>query len=422
MRVWLITVGEPLPIPGAKGRLLRTGLLAEALYVRGHEITWWTSTFDHWNKRHYFSRDAVAEIAPGYQIRLLKGPGYRRNVSFGRIIDHYLTARKFAGQARLEERPDVILCSLPTINLAGAAVKFGCEAGVPVVVDIRDMWPDIFLELVPNQARRPARFFMKPMFRAVRSACSGAAAITGHAPAFVEWGLRNAGRSRTERDRDFPYGYKSEPPSAQTMQAARGFWSRLGLSGEGDEFVVCFFGTIGRYFELETVIKAARLLGSADKKIRFVLCGAGESLSFYKGLAVGCENVTFPGWIGAAQIKSLMSLSSVGLAPYRNSSSFVISIPNKAIEYLSAGLPIVSSLKGVLKDLLTANDCGLHYENGDAKGLAAALCVLSESPSRRKILGKNALALFKKRFAAKKVYHDMSVFLEETAAKEKGLN
>ncbi|GAI08595.1 unnamed protein product, partial [marine sediment metagenome] len=50
MRIWLITIGEPLPSDNNNDRLYRTGILAKLLIQRGHEVVWWTSTFDHVRK------------------------------------------------------------------------------------------------------------------------------------------------------------------------------------------------------------------------------------------------------------------------------------------------------------------------------------------------------------------------------------
>jgi len=419
MRIWLITVGEPLPVKGSRGRLLRTGLLAETLHARGHEVTWWTSTFDHWAKKHLFRRDASVTLAEGYRIILLRGLGYRRNVSLSRLFDHHLLARKFAKVSPDEPKPEMILCSLPTLELAVAATKYGQERGIPVVIDVRDMWPDIFLELVPNWAWRPAWLVLGPMFQSARTACAKASAITGHAPAFVGWGLRNAGRQRTAWDRDFPHGYKAEPPSPEDLDRAWSFWADFGLSENSPEFIVCFFGTMGRRFDLDTVIYAARLLEFGPRRFKFVLCGHGDNLAYYQKSAPASGNVIFPGWIGPAEIWTLMRLASAGLAPYYSTPSFVISTPNKAIEYLSAGLPIVSSLQGVLEDLLTVHDCGITYREKDPETLAEVLIRLFDQPERRRALGRNARGLFDRRFAAETVYADMSAYLEELARERK---
>ena len=56
MKVWLVKLGEPLPVDGNR-RLHRYGILAEMLSQKGHEVTWWTSTFDHWDKKQRFETD-----------------------------------------------------------------------------------------------------------------------------------------------------------------------------------------------------------------------------------------------------------------------------------------------------------------------------------------------------------------------------
>ena len=38
MRIWLATVGEPLPVDAGRQRLLRTGQFAQWLAAHGHEI------------------------------------------------------------------------------------------------------------------------------------------------------------------------------------------------------------------------------------------------------------------------------------------------------------------------------------------------------------------------------------------------
>src|SRR5262249_61124298 len=76
MKIWLITVGEPLPIESGQPRLLRTGILADLLARRGHQVTWWTSAFDHFRKRFHSPGNRAIEVRTGLSLRLLDGCGY----------------------------------------------------------------------------------------------------------------------------------------------------------------------------------------------------------------------------------------------------------------------------------------------------------------------------------------------------------
>jgi len=51
MRIWLVTIGEPLPIDGSNERLYRMGIIANLLVKKGHKIIWWSSTFNHVRKK-----------------------------------------------------------------------------------------------------------------------------------------------------------------------------------------------------------------------------------------------------------------------------------------------------------------------------------------------------------------------------------
>jgi hypothetical protein len=49
MNVWLITIGEPLPVQEG-ARKLWTAIVAEGLVARGHRVLRWSSAFDHFKK------------------------------------------------------------------------------------------------------------------------------------------------------------------------------------------------------------------------------------------------------------------------------------------------------------------------------------------------------------------------------------
>ena len=55
MRIWLVQRAESTPHDdGGDRRLMRIGILANILRSNGHEVIWWTSSFDHIGKRKRF--------------------------------------------------------------------------------------------------------------------------------------------------------------------------------------------------------------------------------------------------------------------------------------------------------------------------------------------------------------------------------
>jgi glycosyltransferase involved in cell wall biosynthesis len=326
--------------------------------------------------------------------------------------DHRTIARKFARLAPTVPAPAIIVAALPTIELSLEAVRYGRQRDVPVVLDMRDMWPDIFAESVPFPLRPLARLALSPLFTQARAACAGATAITGITDAFVDWGVERGGRKRTDRDRAFPMGYCTNRSSAESLQAASAFWDSAGVAESTAEFRVCFVGTLERQFDMHAVIEAARLCCEPAAPVKFIICGTGSRLEELRSATTGLDNILFPGWVDAAQIHSLMRRCSVGLDPLPDRYDFLATINNKAIEYLSAGLPVVSCPdRGVLAQLLVEQDCGASYRTGDADGLARTLIKLAASPARVRELSANARKAFDRFFTAEMVYGEMAAYL-----------
>lgn len=416
MRIWLVTIGEPLPVGGDDIRLLRTGLLAEALVDRGHKVLWWTSTFLHSKKQKLYHNDTKIRLSDLFCLFLLDSLGYKKNISIKRIIDHIGLSIKFKRYSRNEERPDIILCSLPTLELSVATTSYGVSNNIPVILDLRDMWPDIFVSRAPRPYQQMLRLIFSFWFYQARKACRNATALTGITSGFVEWGLRYANRNATSLDRDFPMGYSGKSLDKVNIELAVDFWNKHGINSKNNEFIVCLFSNIVKQFALETVIDVARKLENSGRLFRFVLCGNGDALEYFKSLAAGCDTVLFPGWVSKSQIWTLMRIASVGLAPYRSTEDFVISIPNKIIEYMSAGLPVISSLEGTVEDLLLRYNAGITYQSDDHEGLFRVLCECYDNTSKLKDMSKNAYDIFKQRFVAEKVYSNMCDYLEKVAA------
>jgi glycosyltransferase involved in cell wall biosynthesis len=398
---------------------MRAGIISEVLVSRSHEVVWWTSTFDHAQKRHFFDSDNDYQALEGLRIRSMHSIGYREHVSLKRIIDHYELGKKFSRMARTEDKPDLIFCALPTLDFAVAAVRYGRKNKVPVVIDVRDLWPDFFLYTIPKWSRIAGKLALYPYFQMAKEACKGAIAITGVTPAFVEWGLKKAGRSQGSWDKDFPLAYKRATAGKEKLENGYKFWEGHGIK-PGCGFIVAYFGLMGVSFDLEPVIRAAIIASELAPSVKFVLCGDGDRLEKYRKMAGGLDNVRLPGWVGAGEIQALMEMSSIGLSPLPYRPDFLVNINNKTIEYLSGGLPVLSSpTYGMVYEMLRDNECGLSYDQRAPSSLALAVEGLSRNPERVRRMSENAKRLYEEKFVAEKVYSEMATHLEMIAKSSK---
>jgi len=414
-RIWLINVAEPTPVDGKDTHLLRSGILSRKLAQAGYDVTWWHSTVNHQKKTQRFHEHTTVALDERLRITFLHAHLYKRNVSLVRILNQCQTARAFDRLAEKQGPPDSIVCALPPLEISLAVVNYGHRHGVPVIVDVQDLWPDAFMKFSPDWFKPAWRLMLSPWFRMVKRACAGATAITGPTDPYVDWAIGYAGRPRTPRDVAFPFGYSSATPDRTAVEAAERKWDDLGIGRYPDEFIVCFLGNLGGNYEIELVIEAARRLQGDRRPFKFVLCGTGDNLERYRALTAGYPSVLLPGWANEPDIWTLMRRSAVGLAPYKPTFTLCRNLTNKPIEYWSAGLPIVSSLQGVLEQALAENDCGLTYECGDVDGLVDVLIELSDSPERLRTMSENARRLYLEKYTADGVYDAMIRYIERVS-------
>ena len=413
LKIWIVTVGEPLPVDGEYERLYRSGILCERMADEGHEVTWWTSSFNHTKRAQRLADSVEIKRRPNQTIMLVPEPGYARSVSLRRLASHALCARRFRRMAAAAPRPDVILVSYPTIELTRAAVRVGQRLGVPVVVDIRDLWPDIFIRELPQALQPIGKFLLRPYDRLACKALREADAIVAITEGIRDWGLAKAGRAAGPMDCDFPFGYVKRDLPPSELAAAGAFWKAHGVSDEN--WNICFFGAIGKQTRFEAVIAAARLMQDTLPQVRFVLCGTGEKLPVYERMAEGLLNVVFPGWVDGNQIAALMKISRMGLTAYPSSEDFLLSIPNKPIEYMSAGLPVLSNIEGMLGALIRKHAVGALYRTAEPSSLVDAVARLVNDPGSMRSMEAASAELFSREFDAARVYANYSRYLQKVA-------
>ncbi len=420
MKVWLVNISEPVPMDGGT-RLFRASQIANKLVGNGHKVLLWKSSFNHVSKIQRVNKNTILEYKENYKIYFIKTIPYYKNNGFMRIINHLQFARKFAKLAEKEDPPDLILTSYPDIFHSYKAVKYGKKHNIPVVVDVRDMWPEAFVEVMPKFLKPVAKVFLSPIYLYVNYIFRNATAVISMLPFCLQWYQNLSNRKHREFDRVFHHAYKKLNPTHEELEESYSFWKKYGLEKDSKDFIVCFFGSIGSktVVDLDTVIKAGKLIESKTDKIKFILCGSGQSLNYYKSIAKGCKNIIFPGWIDANKIYTLLEMGAVGIIPYRNRFDFKNTIPNKAAEYLSGGLPILTCMDGYINEFLKPYGCVFHYKEDNSDELANIILDLYSNPQKLKHSSVNAFKAYNNHFNSDKVYTEMINYFEKVLNQSK---
>jgi len=407
MNIWLIMSGEPLEMFGERPH--RIGILSKMLANKGHDVTWWTTTYDHQHKKYFLNQDTKLKNNFGVNMIFLHpSVTYKKNVSFKRLINYKQVSLKFRSISMSESKPDIVLCAFPSIDLAYEAVNYAKNHNIPVVIDIRDLWPDIFLDLVPKRLRGLMSIFLWSLFNKTTYIFKNTYGVSGITNKFLDFGLNYAKRNMSDKDEAFPFGYPKFNLKEDDKQIALEKLKNLNV--DFDKFIICYFGTISNQLNFKPILESARIL--KDENIQFVICGVGDYLEDLKDDIKDIDNIVTPGWLNQNQIWTLMHYAKASLVPYINKNDFLSSLSNKSIEYLSGSLPILSSINGVLGETITMYKCGFVY-GMSADKLVKYILLLKNDDSLYREMSSNAINLFNNKFSADIVYNNMIKYLEK---------
>jgi len=403
LNIWVLQIGEPLPTRTV--REMRTALLCRQLIARGHAVLWWASAFDHFSKEWLFADDARSTIEPSLEILALRGCGYAKNVSLRRFVDHRLIARKFRELAKAEPRPDVIVASMPSHDLAYEAAVFAAKRDIPLVVDVRDQWPDVIVERLPGVLRGVGRILLNRDFGMVRYVFSRAASLTSMMDSMLHWAQARGGQRSTVADRVFYLGARRIEVPATHASPKLEFLGSL----QSTE-IISFVGTFGRYYHPGIVVEAARRM--QGERAHFVLGGRGDYFDDVRALSAGLDNVTLTGWLDESEIAYLMSRSTVGIVPCTLETE---ALPNKVFTYLAGGIPVISSLQGDAKALLMRENIGRYYPPNDLDALVETIRSLVSAPRVVEEMARNVKRFFANALDADVIYERFATHVEQVA-------
>ena len=371
LKIWQITIGEPIRQDGDDIRLHRAGQMCEWLAQKGHDITFINSSFFHQKRTQRTDRTQTYKITDSYRVVCLKARSYMKSISWNRFASHRDASKSFKQWLRSNpEKPDLIFASYPIEELCREAAIYAEVNNIPIIMDCRDFWPDIFVDILPRHLKPLAKFIFLPFELKAQNTLSMADAISGHTGSAMKWGVNKAQRNQTELDFFFPFSYPD---------------TKLPTHIPTGQIKILFLGTISKRSGLEKYIQAfGALPPSLKNKVELHIAGTGDHEDALKALSLKCEaNVHFHGWLDKQQMQNHMISSDFGLLPY-DRQDFHISLPNKFIEYLSAGLPIFTCTVGEVKTFIEQHKCGL-YSTTDVASIKNKLIEIIDSGHQRKV-------------------------------------
>jgi len=383
MKVWLIHPANQLP--GDSWRDSRIHSICDELVRNGHECLWWTANFSHHTKSYRSPDWKDIEVNPHYRIRLVPTPPYRRHAGFARLKFHLYLSWRIYRRGQHESAPDCIIVNDAPLGDSYFAWRLARRFKVPLILDITDQWPEHFLLAFPRPVRGLANFFMLPLYGLRRYVRRRANAISALCKDYFDTVKKEVPDS-------------SRPPLLTVYNGVDvASFARVGKQrGEtaaapprDEPMHVVYAGTLGKTYDIATILAAIRLLQQKDVPVRFVFAGDGPLRPEVEA-AAQTENsiVQYLGRLKPAELISLYASCDVGLCAYGPSSTVVM--PDKVYDYMAAGLVVVNSLRGELEHLIEDRQIGVQYDAGDPASLAEALESLAGNFEMRRLMARNS--------------------------------
>jgi glycosyltransferase involved in cell wall biosynthesis len=324
-----------------------------------------------------FPNHPTGRLYPGYQNRCylqeeLDGIEVHRHWTYvtpnkgvvRKTLGHlsYLLAARFISSRHLRS-PDVAIGTSPTLFAAMSAASLAKKRRIPFIMEVRDLWPAIFVELGIIRNPQLIRWLMRWEMALYKQATK----VVVVTEAF----------RRKLIDRGLPENKVFTIPNGANMD----FWTTDTCSGERrrqlnleDRFVVLYIGAHGISHALE------RILDSADElknfpEIHFLFVGEGAEKDKLRRRAdeLKLSNTTFVDAVGKNEVREFYALADTCLVPLKDIPLFEAFIPSKMFEMMAMACPIIGSLRGEAADILRRSEGALVVEPENSHELAQAI-------------------------------------------------
>ena len=414
--VWILQTGEPLHTDKNFLRPMRAINLSNKFIEKGHKVVLWSSRFDHQSKKHRKNSEHELKVNESLEIRLISSCGYKKNISIRRLIDHFQLGFNLAKMLRKEKQlPDIAFLGFPPIEVNLVMSNWLRKKKIPFIVDVKDLWPDVFIENLIGLKKKIAKLLLFYYYSATKKIYRHAEAITSITSKFLEHIENFSNRDSNKRNKVFPL-VSNLNLDDKNYSSDESWWDSLGVYND-NTFRVVFVGNLSSYLNLLDIKKAAQSFKEKKVKVQFVISGNGDYLEIFKNMMKGLDNVVFSGTINKSKVFALAKRSNIWLIPYFNKKSFILSLPNKTYDALFFGIPIFSPLKGEVRDLILKNKIGMFYDKNNS--LEKCIIKLKNNDDLQKSMSVNAKKLYDENFEFDKVYDGLIYHLENIAKNKK---
>jgi glycosyltransferase involved in cell wall biosynthesis len=305
------------------------------------------------------------------------------NAGTVRRVANYLSYQVSAVWAALRlPQPDVVIATSPQFFCGWAGVWASRLKQAPLVLEIRDVWPESITTVGAMRRGAAIRFLEwleRRMYLAARRIVTVGSGYQAH--------VVNRAPETRERTSVITNGVDAEQYVPQPPNAA--FLQHYGLSGR---FVCSYVGTIGMAHGLDVVVRTAQRLKRLGRdEIAFLLVGDGANRAALTKLAQDegvADRVVFTGRLDKHEMPTVLASSDCCLVHLRGTELFGTVIPSKIFETMAMERAIIMGVKGEAREIVLAAQAGVPMEPDSDEELAAIVTRMADDRAATAAMGR----------------------------------
>lgn len=371
------------------GMAFRAYYLAREWVRAGHNVKILAASFSHIRSiQPDFTGRTLDETIDGIKYRWYATPPYKGN-GLGRVknIYHFLLSLwRDAYDLSLNFKPDVVIASSTYPMDIWPAQKIARISNCKLVFELHDLWP---LSPIEISGMSPLHPFIILCQIAENHIYKSSDLVISMLPNVSEH-VKNKGLPLS-RLTIVPNGVSlDEWNTRDETHLDEKIQHQINIAKSQGNKIIIYTGSHGLPNAIDNLLDAANLL--REENVSFILVGDGhEKDRLLKRIKdEGLNNIHMFSPIPKNQIPILLSYADGAYlgAPRHSIYRFGVS-PNKMIDYMMAGVPILYAIEAG-NDPVTEADCGITIPAENPIRLAAAICSLKSLPmARLQEMGKN---------------------------------
>lgn len=150
---------------------------------------------------------------------------------------------------------------------------------------------------------------------------------------------------------------------------------------------VCYVGGIAQIRGIKEVVKAMDF--TENTKLNLIGAFSEKSVENEVKKYDGWKNVNELGFLGRVEVANILSQSKAGIVTFHPLPNHIDAQPNKMFEYMSAGLPIITSNFPLWKDIVEGNNCGICVNPLNPNEIGKAIEYIISNPEVAETMGQN---------------------------------